>query len=88
MAIPDKPVHWLHFDITKFEYNVEEKIPESLTPYTGQVQRTPHLINETDLLKLRKLHWKLFQTFHWKSANMIIVWNTSSKIIRNCSQNI
>lgn len=60
MAIPNDPLDWLNFDITKFEYNVEEKFQDYGFDFedsfeqvdAGQLQRSPYLIDETDLFRL------------------------------------
>ena len=60
MSILDEPIDWLNFDISRFEYNVDARFQNHGFTFedsfkqidAGQLQRIPHLIDETDLLKL------------------------------------
>ena len=105
MAIPDEPIDWLNFDITKFEYNVEERFQNHGFNFedsfeqvdTGQLQRTPHLIDETDLLKLLRTEKASWETVASISQEICKYYDKclehffqvqESKIIRKCSQNI
>jgi hypothetical protein len=60
MTLSNDHIDWLNFDIVRFEYNVEEKFQSNGFNFedsfentdAGQHQKIPHLIDETDLLRL------------------------------------